>query len=118
MIKSIRKAGLFFCFTICMMFVAPCYAAEEPDVNREERSFARAEQTRWYLRAHNGVKQKRLWSVTYGYWKTDWIVEQHAPIGKNGRLFSPKSVQKIRLLPVKRQILRKNIKAPKTGFSR
>ena len=33
----------------------------------------RAEQVRWYHRIHNGVKQRRLWSITYGYWKTNWI---------------------------------------------
>lgn len=33
----------------------------------------RAEETTWYFRVHNGMLQKRLWSITYRYWKTDWI---------------------------------------------
>lgn len=33
----------------------------------------RAEQTKWYFRIHNGKQQKRLWSVTYQRWLTDWI---------------------------------------------
>jgi len=70
--RSIRKAGIVLGFVICMTFVVPCYATEEIDVTQEEQ-ISRAEQTRWYLRVHNGIKQKRLWSLTYGYWKTNWI---------------------------------------------
>ncbi len=33
----------------------------------------RAEQFRWYYRTHDGEKQMRLWSVTYGVWRTDWV---------------------------------------------
>ena len=35
---------------------------------------SRAEETEWYYRiVDNLIVQKRLWSITYGYWKTDWI---------------------------------------------
>lgn len=33
----------------------------------------RAEETAWYFRVLNGIVQKRLWSLTYGRWLTDWI---------------------------------------------
>ena len=33
----------------------------------------RAEETAWYYRVYNGMVQMRLWSLTYGYWLTDWI---------------------------------------------
>lgn len=33
----------------------------------------RTEEVKWYFRIYNGRGQKRLWSVTYGYWITDWI---------------------------------------------
>lgn len=33
----------------------------------------RTEEVKWYFRIYNGVVQRRLWSVTYGYWLTDWI---------------------------------------------
>ena len=33
----------------------------------------RAEETEWYYRVYDGMLQARLWSLTYGYWKTDWI---------------------------------------------
>ncbi len=33
----------------------------------------RVEETEWIYRTYNGKKQKRLWSITHGYWLTDWI---------------------------------------------
>lgn len=33
----------------------------------------RAEEIGYVYRTHNGVKQYRIWSFTYGYWLTDWI---------------------------------------------
>lgn len=34
----------------------------------------RPEETIWYYRiTDTGLFQKRLWSITYGYWLTDWI---------------------------------------------
>jgi len=47
----------------------------DSEVQLEEgtRITARAEKVQWYYRYHNGVKQKRLWSVTYGQWKTKWM---------------------------------------------
>lgn len=32
-----------------------------------------AEETTWYTRVYNGMLQKRLWSITYERWLTDWI---------------------------------------------
>lgn len=31
------------------------------------------EETMWYTRIKDGKLQKRLWSITYGRWLTDWI---------------------------------------------
>jgi len=38
-------------------------------------SVARAEQTEKVFRINpdTGRAQYRIWSITYGYWKTDWI---------------------------------------------
>ena len=33
----------------------------------------RVEEFKWYYRDYNGECQRRLWSVTYGYWVTDWL---------------------------------------------
>lgn len=32
-----------------------------------------AEETVWYTRVHDGMLQKRLWSITNERWLTDWI---------------------------------------------
>lgn len=38
----------------------------------------RAEETEWVFReTDDGLLQMRLWSITYGYWKTDWITYGH-----------------------------------------
>ena len=38
----------------------------------------RPEETEWYYRiTESGLIQKRLWSITYGYWLTDWITIGH-----------------------------------------
>ena len=31
-----------------------------------------SEETVWYTRIYNGKVQRRLWSITYGEWLTDW----------------------------------------------
>jgi hypothetical protein len=41
--------------------------------NQAEQITPYAEETTWYLRIHNGILQKRLWSNTRGIWLTDWI---------------------------------------------
>ena len=45
--------------------------SKETEIIAEE--VQRAEQTEWYYRINNGVLEKRLWSVTYLRWLTDWI---------------------------------------------
>ena len=42
------------------------YVAKEDEPTRQE-------QFMWFYRVVNGKEQKRLWSVTYGRWVTDWI---------------------------------------------
>lgn len=32
-----------------------------------------AEEVEWCYRKYDGKWQKRLWSITYGRWLTDWI---------------------------------------------
>ena len=49
---------------------------QEPETVMEyndEAGPTRQEQFKWYYRMYNGHQQMRLWSVTYGYWVTDWI---------------------------------------------
>ena len=46
-----------------------------PITEAEENSvMPLTEEVKWYYRYNdNGVLQKRLWSLTNGYWLTDWI---------------------------------------------
>jgi hypothetical protein len=39
----------------------------------EEEEPTRAEEFMWFYRTYQGRRQKRLWSITYGEWVTDWI---------------------------------------------
>jgi len=45
----------------------PC---DEPESVAEPR----AEELEWVFRVYNGNIEKRLWSNTYGVWRTDWII--------------------------------------------
>ena len=60
------------CFNLsCATFAFADYSEQIP--KNTEESVTRAEETKWYYRYNNGVKEKRLWSITYGVWLTDWI---------------------------------------------
>lgn len=75
----------FLSLFLALMMVLSLHTAsfadglEAPDgsdveiIDVEPGESTRAEETTWYYRVHNGMLQKRLWSLTYGYWLTDWI---------------------------------------------
>ncbi len=48
-------------------------ALQRKETEFVEEEIQRAEQTEWYYRINNGVLEKRLWSITYQRWLTDWI---------------------------------------------
>lgn len=49
-------------------------AATTPAQSSESQVYSpMVEETEWVYRIYNGVYQKRLWSLTYGKWLTDWI---------------------------------------------
>ena len=56
----------------CMLGVVavPSYATALPE--EENGIEVHAEQTEWKYRTYNGHRQRRLWSITYGKWLTDW----------------------------------------------
>ena len=68
--------ALVMCFSLSATVFAesadaPEEAAQELVIDGEQ---TRAEETEWYYRiTDDGLVQRRLWSCTYGYWKTDWI---------------------------------------------
>lgn len=42
-------------------------------ISTEDSISPLTEEVKWVYRTYNGVLQMRLWSITYGYWLTDWI---------------------------------------------
>ena len=38
----------------------------------EIENVTRAEETQWYYRVKDGVLERRLWSLTYERWLTEW----------------------------------------------
>lgn len=73
----IKKSIVTLLVTITSLSVSNTIHADEismiNEIDSSKSMDVKAEQTKWYYRIHNGKKQKRLWSLTYGYWKTDWI---------------------------------------------
>lgn len=76
-----RILSLFLAFLIVLSISVPAFAdgLEAPDGSDEgiiavaSGEPTRAEETTWCFRVFNGMVQKRLWSLTYGRWLTDWI---------------------------------------------
>ncbi len=58
---------------ICLVSAfSPAYAAEEVINHTDGGAVIQAEETEWRYRVVDGKLQKRLWSITYGVWLTDW----------------------------------------------
>lgn len=74
-----KKRVISFLLAIVMIFsaliltVSAANMGDATEALSESSGQARAEEVKWYYRTYNGVLQMRLWSVTYGYWLTDWI---------------------------------------------
>lgn len=71
-----KKLVLWF-IALSMVFSICCIPtlAATPDITEDSQSTAesRASQNVWITRTYNGKLQKRLWSITYQVWLTDWI---------------------------------------------
>jgi len=75
------KRLISFClaFLICFSLSVPAFAdvalQEVGTVisSNDSDEAIRAEETIWYFRVWAGIRQMRLWSITYRKWLTDWI---------------------------------------------
>jgi len=75
-----RIISLILALALCLSLSITAFAVS-PDTPEEETGNElvisgeqlRAEETEWYYRIYGDLFQRRLWSITYGYWKTDWI---------------------------------------------
>lgn len=75
-----RFFSLFLAFVVILSVPTVAFAGTPADAeSAEEESIVkpsdptRAEETVWCFRTYHGVRQMRLWSLTYGHWLTDWI---------------------------------------------
>lgn len=69
--------ALMMCFSVSAAAFADEHVTEEEAglvaTSDDSGEPTRAEETCWYFRTVNGIRQMRLWSLTYGKWLTDWI---------------------------------------------
>lgn len=73
--KRIISVLLVVCvfFSIATSAFADNYVeSENPEGVVISDGETRAEETQWVFRCWNGLLQARLWSITYGYWLTEW----------------------------------------------
>lgn len=74
--------ALLLCFSLSFPAFADNATIEVPPVAEASSEIQPlAEETEWIVRNYNGRIQKRLWSITYGKWLTDWIDMGPAPEG-------------------------------------
>ncbi len=56
--------------TLLTSGIAPAHAYAPPS---EGDAVIQSEEIRIYYRLRDGVKEMRIWSLTYGHWITDWF---------------------------------------------
>lgn len=56
--------------TLFVSGIAPAHANVPPS---EGDAVIQSEEVRIYYRLRDGVKEMRVWSLTYQHWKTDWF---------------------------------------------
>ena len=75
-VKYMKKRFLACLLSVIVAFSlavpAVASAGDEPASSPEAQA-ASAEQTQIVWRTVNGQLQYRVWSITWGYWLTDWI---------------------------------------------
>lgn len=73
MIRTITRSMILVFLSLMLMSVS-VKANDVKVLNAEQYELAiRAEQVEWKYRFYEGNLQKRLWSYTYGCWKTPWM---------------------------------------------
>ncbi len=80
-----RLISLILALVICFSFSSLAFAEwpEEPEEESGEELVVPGEQTRWeetewyYRITDDGLFQRRLWSITYRKWLTDWETIGH-----------------------------------------
>jgi len=76
--RAMRIASLILAsMTIFSVLSIPGFAANTNNIgiidDLEIDEIARGEEIAYCYRDYNGKPQYRIWSITFGVWKTDWI---------------------------------------------
>lgn len=67
-------ASIIF-FTVSVPVFADYTAYNDYQITTSESDGnTRAEETTWVIWKHDGIVERRLWSITYGIWLTDWEI--------------------------------------------
>jgi hypothetical protein len=75
------KNLLIRCFAVSLLAILlstgyipeySAYAAESTIYTEDGSAVIQAEETEWKYRVVDGKLQRRLWSITYARWLTDW----------------------------------------------
>ena len=72
-----KVVSFLLALTIVFSFGMTAFADNNiPNMGEENNSTVepRIEELEWVYRVIDGMLEKRLWSNTYGVWRTDWIV--------------------------------------------
>lgn len=63
---------LLMCLSTAFNLEHAVYASETVSYVGDGGAVIQAEETQWKYRVVDGKLQKRLWSITYAKWLTDW----------------------------------------------
>lgn len=73
-VSLLLSLALFFSFSVTALAEFTDAQEDEMTTVVYQEDQTRAEETKWYYRiVDNSIVQKRLWSITYRKWLTDWI---------------------------------------------
>lgn len=76
--KLIFTLALTLLMSLNVLPATASLASEPLAITQDTSISPMSEETVWYNRIYNGMLQRRLWSVTYGKWLTEW--EDVAPV--------------------------------------
>lgn len=73
-----KAATIVLSILVFLSTTVPAFAEKAETIpvhndTTETQVMLRTEQTKWYYRTNNGKHEKRLWSLTYACWLTEWI---------------------------------------------
>lgn len=69
--RILRGAAALLCALVLFSTgIAPAHAYAPPSGGGAS---VQAEEVRIYYRVNDGVREMRIWSITYGRWLTDWV---------------------------------------------